>query len=108
MAFYDGVTALVNKGNATDIIYLDLSKAFDMVAHHILISKLDGCGFDGWTTRWNWLKGHRQRMVINDSVSRWRLVMSSVPQGSVLGPMLFKILINYTDDRIECTLNKFC
>ena len=70
MAFYDGVTALVDGRRAMDVIYLDFCEASDMVPHHIFLSKLERCGFKEWIVRWirNLLAGCSQTVVIKGVV----------------------------------------
>ena len=109
LEFMNIITNYIDNGDAVDVIYLDFQIAFDKVSHARLIEKIKALGIDGKVLQWikAWLTGRMQRVVLDGEQSSWQDVLSGVPQGSVLGPILFIIFINDLEAGIKSRILKF-
>ena len=87
---------IIDDSEITLLILLDFSKAFDTVNHKLLIAKLEILGFEKCTLDWilSYLSGRSQMVKTNTENSNWSPIQNGVPQGSILGPLLFTILIS--------------
>ena len=120
--FIDKCISTITEGNVVDVMYFDFAKAFDCVPHNRLLQKLTSFGITGNT--YNWIKSfllqRKQFVSVNGVKSKTENVLSGVPQGTVLGPILFVMYINdlldgiiadgllYADDTkiFKCIMNK--
>ena len=101
--------SILDERGSVDAIFLDFAKAFDKVCHPHLLLKLQHYGIKGQLLEWisDFLTTRRQRVVIDGHSSGWSEVTSGVPQGSILGPLLFLVYINDFPLAVKCNCGLF-
>ena len=109
LGFLEEITKWVDDGLLVYFVYLYFQKAFDKAPHQRFLLKLKAHGIGNDVINWieKWLTHRRQRVTVDGEISNWKYVLSGVPQGSVLGPILFLIYINDLEDDISSKVLKF-